>query len=233
MPWLGAADASRNNRPRCPIIVVSVAIRWWPAEETTWSRVRCRALRIIPYPHPTLRHKSKPVRRVDAELRGMIAEMFDLMYAAEGVGLAGNQVDLPLRLFIVNIQDDGEEERVFINPVLQRPKGNDEADEGCLSLPSLYAPVKRPKTIVCTSYNLQGEQITEELDGLLSRVVQHETDHLDGVLFIDRISETEKIAAQDALDTFEMNFDGMRDRGEVLDDEKIAERLASIEAKYC
>lgn len=193
-------------------------------------------MKIIPFPHPTLRHKSKPVRRVDAELRAMIAEMFELMYAAEGIGLAGNQVDLPLRLFVVNTEGPGgdpAQERVYINPVLERPKGSAEADEGCLSLPGLYAPVKRPKTIVCTYYNLQGEQVTEELDGLASRVVQHETDHLDGVLFIDRISETESMSAQGAIDTFEMTFDGMRERKEVPSDEEIAERLAAIEAKYC
>lgn len=193
-------------------------------------------MEIIKYPHPTLRHKSQPVRRVDAELRGMIADMFELMYAADGIGLAGNQVDLPLRLFVVNTQGrdgDGSGERVFINPVLQRPKGSDEADEGCLSLPGLYAPVKRPQQIVCTSYNLQGEQTTEELDGILSRVVQHETDHLDGVLFIDRISETEVMAAQDDLDTFQLTFDGMRERGELPSDEKIAERLQAIAEKYC
>lgn len=166
----------------------------------------------------------------------MIAEMFELMYAADGIGLAGNQVDLPLRLFVVNPQGrDGDNtgERVFINPVLERPKGSAEGEEGCLSLPGLYAPVKRPKTIICTSYNLQGEQVTDELDGIMSRVVQHETDHLDGVLFIDRISDTETLAAQGAVDTFEMTFTGMRERGEVPSDEEIATRLASIEEKYC
>lgn len=193
-------------------------------------------MQIIKYPHPTLRHKSKPIRRVDAELRAMIAEMFELMYAAEGIGLAGNQVDLPLRVFVINAEGGeagSEGERVFINPVLERPKGSAEADEGCLSLPGLYAPVKRPKTIVCTSYNLQGEQVTEELDGLPSRVVQHETDHLDGVMFIDRISETEALSAQGEIDTFQLTFDGMRERGEIPGDQQIADRLAMLEAKYC
>ncbi len=193
-------------------------------------------MKIIDYPHPTLRHKSKPIRRVDAELRGMIAEMFELMYEANGIGLAANQVDLPLRFFVVNPEGrdgDRSQERVFINPVLERPKGSSEAEEGCLSLPQLYAQVKRPKTVVCTAYNLQGEQTTEELDGLLSRVVQHETDHLDGIMFIDRISETEALANQVAIHNFEVTFADAQQRGEILSDEKIAARLAEIEAKYC
>ncbi len=103
-------------------------------------------MKIIHYPHPTLRHRSKPVRRVDAKLKSMISEMFDLMYEASGIGLAANQVDLPLRFFVCNLAGErGEgEELVFINPVISRPKGNEEREEGCLSLPGVCAPVKRP-----------------------------------------------------------------------------------------
>ena len=92
-----------------------------------------------------MRHVSKPLKRVDAELREMIAQMFELMYEAKGVGLAANQVDLPYRFFIVNLQSDPAkaEEQVFINPVLSPAKGSAEAEEGCLSLPGLYAQVKR------------------------------------------------------------------------------------------
>ena len=97
-------------------------------------------MQIITYPHYTLRYKSQPLTRVDAALRKLVAEMFDLMYEANGVGLAGNQVDLPLRLFVVNMAaEPGEgEELVFINPVLSQPKGKEEGEEGCLSLPGLY-----------------------------------------------------------------------------------------------
>jgi len=102
-------------------------------------------VRIVKYPHPTLRHKSKPLRRVDAELRKIVVEMFELMYLHKGVGLSANQVDLPYRLFILNIDPDEAKagERVFINPVLSRWSGTAEADEGCLSFPEIYAPVKR------------------------------------------------------------------------------------------
>ena len=123
----------------------------------------------------------------------IVAEMFDLMYAAKGVGLAANQVDLPYRLFVINLDCDPgatEKEFVFINPVLRSHKGIAEAEEGCLSLPGLYGDVRRPEHVVLNAYNLPGQEVTLELDGLFARAVQHEVDHLDGVLFIDRLSPT-------------------------------------------
>jgi len=104
------------------------------------------SLQIIHYPHPTLRHVSKPLARVDAELRAWVAEMFDLMYEHEGVGLAANQVDLPYRLFVCNPsgdQSEKESECVFINPVIVKGSGQHEHDEGCLSIPGIHAPVVR------------------------------------------------------------------------------------------
>ena len=192
-------------------------------------------MKIVSYPHPTLRHKSKPLRRVDADLRKMVAEMFELMYEANGVGLAANQVDLPFRLFVANLQArQGEgEELVFINPVISKPKGSDEKEEGCLSLVGLYGQVKRPEKIHLNAYNLEGEEFSGELSGLLARVVQHETDHLDGVLFTDRLSETGKLAAADDLAEFEEEFAAARQRGSMPSDEEIAQRLAELEAKYC
>ncbi len=145
-------------------------------------------LRVIQYPHPTLRHVSKPLKRVDAELRDMITRMFELMYQHNGVGLAANQVDLPYRFFLVNLKADPKtgEEMVLLNPVLSRRQGLAEAEEGCLSLPELYAPVKRAEKVVVDAYNLEGQPVRIEADGLMARVVQHETDHIDGRLFIDR-----------------------------------------------
>src|SRR2546423_15111987 len=104
-------------------------------------------MKVIRYPHPTPRHVSKPLKRIDAEVNEIVRQMFDLMYEHRGVGLAANQVDLPYRLFVMNLSGKrGEgEEFVFINPVLTRPRGLDEKEEGCLSLPGLYAQVKRAK----------------------------------------------------------------------------------------
>jgi peptide deformylase len=189
-------------------------------------------LRIIQYPHPTLRHVSKPLKRVDQELHAIVREMFDLMYAANGVGLAANQVDLPYRLFIINLQSDPaakDQERVFINPVLTSRKGNAEAEEGCLSLPGLYADVKRPERAVLNAYDLTGQEVNLELEGLFARAVQHEIDHLDGVLFIDRLSPTVEMDIRDSLIDFDVQFESARDRGEIPDDATIARRLAELE----
>jgi peptide deformylase len=191
-------------------------------------------MHIIEYPHPTLRHKSKPVRRVDAALRETVQEMFRQMYEAEGIGLAANQVDLPYRLFIANLRDRGDNlELCFINPVVSAPKGSEEAEEGCLSLPGIYAPVRRPAQVTVSAYNLAGEEIRWEVDGLLARVIQHEVDHLDGVLFIDRLSPAAQLEVKEAVAEFEQRFARRRAAEEIPSDLDIAERLAECEATYC
>lgn len=191
-------------------------------------------MQIIPYPHPTLRRKSKPVRRVDAELRSIIREMFDLMYEARGVGLAANQVGIPLRFFIINTEGDPTkgQERVFINPVISQPKQSSDAEEGCLSLPGLYGNVTRPKQVRINAYDLEGNEINEETTGLLARAAQHELDHLDGILFFDRMNETGKIAVRPMLEEFEIVFDSQRRTGGFPDDPAIANTWAEWEKRY-
>ncbi len=189
-------------------------------------------MQIIQYPHPTLRHVSKPLKRVDKELYAIVGEMFELMYVANGVGLAANQVDLPYRLIVINLQSNPEakdQEFVFINPVLTSRKGNAEAEEGCLSLPGLYADVKRSERAVLNAYDLAGQEVTLELEGLFARAVQHEIDHLDGILFIDRLSPTAEIDIKDRLLDFESEFSGARERGEIADDAAISARLVELE----
>ncbi|MFZ5829297.1 MAG: peptide deformylase [Planctomycetota bacterium] len=190
-------------------------------------------MRIVKYPHPALRHKSKPLRRVDGEVRTMVAAMFDLMYTHVGIGLAANQVDLPYRLFVLNISGDSREkgqEMVFINPAIISRSGMAEADEGCLSFPELFAPVKRPDQITVSAYNLAGQEMRLELSGLAARAVQHESDHLDGILFVDRLTPAGELEVKEALSDFELEFEGDRRRGVVPDDQEIAARLADLEA---
>jgi peptide deformylase len=189
-------------------------------------------VQIVYYPHPTLRYKSKPLRRVDNEFKKIVREMFDLMYEHKGVGLAANQVDLPYRFFISNTEGDPAkaEEFVFINPVISRRHGTAEAEEGCLSFPEIYAPVKRSDKIVISAYNLDGEEVSYELSGLFARAVQHEFDHLDGVLFIDRLSPAALMSIKEALSELESQFQGQRHRGAIPDDSKIATRLAELES---
>jgi peptide deformylase len=144
-------------------------------------------------------------------------------------------VDLPLRLFVVNSKGDPNEgeEFVFINPVISRPKGSEEAEEGCLSFPGLYRQVKRPKQVRINAFGVDGREFDIELDGLLARAAQHEYDHLDGVLFTDRMSETVLLSARSALDELEAGFRRRRKTGEMPTDEQIAARLAEWEKQYC
>ncbi len=119
-------------------------------------------LQLVTFPHPVLRHKSKPIVRVDAELHDLVNQMFEIMYDFRGVGLAANQVALPIRLFVANPSGDRQEkeqEMVFINPVINKPKGTVEAEEGCLSLPGLNANVFRSKSLEVNAYDLQGNEI--------------------------------------------------------------------------
>lgn len=189
-------------------------------------------MRIVKYPHPTLRHQSKPLRRVDRELVTIVRQMFELMYEHRGVGLAANQVDLPYRLFILNHEgDDGDRagELVFINPVITQRKGMAEQEEGCLSFPELYAPVRRPEKVTVTAYNLSGEEVTYHADGLLARAVQHEYDHLEGVLFVDHVSPANRLKIKEALSDLEREFQGDRQRGLIPADDRLSARLAELE----
>ncbi|HOM17306.1 MAG TPA: peptide deformylase [Thermoguttaceae bacterium] len=215
-----------------------VAVRHFPMEPNSLQPSPATSSpklirQIIQYPHPTLRHRSKPLRRVDGELRQMIAEMLELMYARDGVGLAANQVDLPYRIFVMNPTGDPaqkDQEFILINPeILSRRGGVEEKEEGCLSLPGIYAPVRRSTKIVLIAYNLQGQQVQYELEGLAARAAQHEIDHLDGVLFIDRLSETALAAVREKLLELEQEFRTNRRLGLVPDDRQIAARWASLE----
>jgi peptide deformylase len=161
--------------------------------------------------------------------------MFELMYEAKGVGLAANQVDLPLRLFVSNPAgkvDDGTQ-YVFINPVISQPKGNAEEEEGCLSVPGVYARVRRPERVRIQAFDLAGDEIDLTLDGLLARIVQHETDHLDGILFFDRLSDGSQQAVRGALEEFEIEYRQLRRLGQIPPEEDIRQRLAEVEAHYC
>jgi peptide deformylase len=190
------------------------------------------SLSVIHYPHPTLRHVSKPLKRVDADLKRWIAEMFDLMYENEGVGLAANQVDLPYRVFVANVEGDRnhpDAECVFINPVIIRGSGAVEKEEGCLSIPGVYAPVTRKEKVTVQAYNLAGEEVAGDFEGLFARIMQHEIDHLDGRLFIDRIEPLRRADLSGQLQEFEIDFNSKRAVGEMPSDEAIAARIAALE----
>ena len=193
------------------------------------------SLQLITYPHPTLRHRSKPIVRVDARLKELVGEMFEIMYESRGVGLAANQVNLPIRLFIANPSGDKEEgpELVFINPEINRAKGAVEAEEGCLSLPGINADVKRNKSLCVNAYDLNGNEINVEVSGFLGRIVQHEIDHLDGVLFIDRLTEELRSPISEQIQAFETMFETRQKSGDVAPNEALLAQLVEWEQKYC
>lgn len=204
-----------------------------PASATDPSAIGPLAL--VEFPHPALLRKTRPVTRLDAGLREAVAGMFEIMYAAQGIGLAANQVALPYRLFVVNCagrRGEGEE-HVFINPVLSRPRGTAVQEEGCLSLPGVRMDVRRPQKIVVEAFTLEGEPIRMDLDGLLSRVVQHEFDHLEGRLFTDRLPEAAALEVRRDLDTFREVFFGKQARGEMPGNVDLLAELDRLEAARC
>ena len=188
-------------------------------------------LRIVPYPHPALRYESRPVTQIDDELRGWVRQMFDLMYAARGVGLAANQVALPYRFFVLNLTGDPEkkdDERVFINPEIVKRHSSVEHEEGCLSFPGLYTNVRRAKKIKFRAFDLQGNDVEEEADDLFGRAFQHETDHLSGRLFIDNLGPLAQHSVKAKLREFEKSFRASQAAGEYPSDDEIVRQLDAL-----
>jgi peptide deformylase len=152
-------------------------------------------LAIVNYPASVLRLKAKPIRAVTDEIKIVALRMLQLMHEAPGVGLAAPQVGLSWRMFVANHSGEPGDDRVFINPVLSEPTRNvEDYEEGCLSLPEIRADIRRPKGITISALGLDGLPFTLTSDELPARIWQHETDHLDGVLIIDRMSPGDRTA---------------------------------------
>jgi peptide deformylase len=155
---------------------------------------------ILEAPDARLRTISTAVETVDDELRALIADMFETMYEAPGIGLAAVQVGVPKRLLVIDLQEEEDEEgkpvrnpRVFINPELYDPSEEVSVyNEGCLSVPEQYAEVERPATIHARWLDEQGVGHDEKIEGLLATCLQHEMDHLEGILFIDHLSRLKR-----------------------------------------
>ena len=170
---------------------------------------------IIEIPDPLLKQVSKPVAAFDEELKTLVADMFETMYDAPGIGLAAIQVGVPLRVLVIDLQPEDpdaepeactahgdhhhthqptkKEPRVFINPEILDPSEELSVyNEGCLSVPEIYAEVERPATIRARWQDVDGNVHEEEMDGLLATCLQHEMDHLEGILFIDHLSRLKR-----------------------------------------
>jgi peptide deformylase len=148
---------------------------------------------------PVLRQTAKPVTRFDDELQELIDDMFETMRAAPGVGLAAPQVGESLRLFVVEWPEDEEDPEsavvpyAIVNPSIVKARGEEEGEEGCLSVPGYVGDVRRATEIVIKGKDRGGKKIRMKVDGWLARIFQHEIDHLDGILFIDRADSPDKI----------------------------------------
>ena len=145
-------------------------------------------LDILTFPDSRLRNQARPVDRVDAHVRRIVDDMFETMYAAPGIGLAATQVDIPQRIVVVDISDAHDQPLCLINPAILERTGEEQTDEGCLSVPGFYEPVTRAEKIRVRALDREGEPFELEADGLLAVCIQHELDHLDGKLFVDYIS---------------------------------------------
>lgn len=156
-------------------------------------------LTILEYPDKRLRTVAKPVDSVDAALATLIDDMFETMYEAPGIGLAATQVDVHRQLLILDISEDRSQPMVFINPRITAKDGSQVYQEGCLSLPGIYADVKRWNQITVEALDRHGEPFTLEADGLLAVCIQHEMDHLAGKVFVDHLSPLKRALAEKKL----------------------------------
>jgi peptide deformylase len=145
-------------------------------------------LPIIEFPDPRLRTVARPVKEVDTRIRKLIDDMFETMYEAPGIGLAATQVDVHERLLVLDCSEDKSHPLVFINPEILSSEGSQVYQEGCLSVPGIYADVTRAESIVVRALDRDGQSFEVSADGLLAVCIQHEMDHLAGKVFVDYLS---------------------------------------------
>jgi peptide deformylase len=212
---------------RAASLLLGGAGRWYNAEMDAAS------LKIVHYPHPALRRPGKPLTAIDREVHLVAGRMLELMYEHHGLGLAAPQVALPYQMTVMNWSGDPqqkEHEVVLINPVILDKKGSIEGDEGCLSFPGLFQKVRRAKIVRVSAYNLKGEAVilVSESD-LQSRLLQHEIDHLHGILYIDKMGTLARIGARSALKDFELTYRKAQERGEIPSDAEIEKMLRQLE----
>ncbi|NOQ17051.1 MAG: peptide deformylase [Methyloprofundus sp.] len=149
-------------------------------------------LSILEFPDPRLRTVAKSVDEVNVAITSLVSDMFETMYDAHGVGLAATQVDVHKRIIVLDISDERDEPICLINPKLIEASGEEESDEGCLSVPGIFEPIQRAEKIKISALDKVGTAFELEADGLLAVCVQHEMDHLQGKLFVDYLSSLKR-----------------------------------------
>jgi peptide deformylase len=157
-------------------------------------------LNIIEFPDTRLRKKALPVIAVDDAIRKLVGDMLETMYAAPGIGLAANQVNVQKRVIVIDVTEEKNDPVCLINPEIISKTGTEEMDEGCLSVPGVFEKVSRAEKIIVKALNLDGDCFELETDGLLAVCIQHEIDHLEGKLFVDYLSPMKRLRAKKKLE---------------------------------
>ena len=168
---------------------------------------KCRLTR---YPVQVLAQPAKPIDRIDDNVRQLADKMIDIMLESGGIGLAGPQAGVGLSIFVVSVDGTRENAKVYINPQISVSGGQVAREEGCLSLPAVVGNIKRYKNCTVTATDLDGNEFTEEAEGLTARAFQHEYDHLEGVLITSRMSIAAKIAARKRLKELDEDFKNLQ-----------------------
>jgi peptide deformylase len=163
-------------------------------------------LKIILYPDPRLVKMSKPVEKFDQNLKDLAARMFLLMRENRGVGLAAPQVGLNVRMFVMNATGKPEDDRIYANPELSEPLGEEEGEEGCLSLPQITAKILRSQSLQMKARDVEGKPFTQLENGYVARIWQHEVDHLNGTLLLDRMGPVAKLTNRKILKDLEQRY---------------------------
>jgi peptide deformylase len=156
-------------------------------------------LNILHFPDPRLRKVAKTVALFDEDLKQLVSDMFETMYEAPGIGLAATQVDRHIRLLVMDVSEARNQPRCLVNPWVVAMHGEEETDEGCLSVPGFYERVRRAEHIRVKAFNEQGEAMEFEAEGLEAVCIQHEIDHLDGKLFVDYLSNLKRNRSRNKL----------------------------------
>jgi peptide deformylase len=149
---------------------------------------------ITRYPADVLAEQASPIEEIDDDIRQLVVKMTDVMLKNKGVGLAAPQIGLPLRLFIISLSGNRDGVKVYINPTVTPSGELDAVEEGCLSVPGVYTKIRRYKKCRVTATDLDGNEFTEEADGLYARALQHENDHINGITIVNRMGQAAKIA---------------------------------------
>jgi peptide deformylase len=173
-------------------------------------------MKIVKYPHPALRAKCRPLTSVDESIRTAAQQMLALMYEREGLGLAAPQVALDYQMIVINFAgepNEQDQELVAINPVIVEQKGTFKDREGCLSFPGLFQDIRRAKTVKVQFYDLNSKLCEMTCSDLAARIWQHELDHLNGVLFLDKMGPLQRFASRRDIETLMVEFDDEKKKG--------------------